>query len=277
MIIWIASYPKSGNTLLRSLIYSLFFSNDGFLDLSKLSVIPNYNQIRFFEGLISKDERFDIKKISENWNASQSRINSSNKLKLLKTHNSNCKINGNPFTTKKNTAGVILVVRDPRDVVLSASNHFSLSNKKVCEILLDRNAKLLPRENLEHEIVTILGSWVDNFKYWYNYRNCLLIKYEDMINNKYKVILELIKYFKMFVKTNISEEKINNTIKSTSFSNMQKQEVKGFFKESVTVDKKKIQFFNKGKSKNWVGNLDKKIQNKLEKSFYNEMKFLGYL
>ena len=277
MIIWIASYPKSGNTLLRSLIYSLFFSNDGILDLSKLSVIPNYNQIRFFEGLISKDERFDIKKISENWNASQSRINSSNKLKLLKTHNSNCKINGNPFTTEKNTAGVILVVRDPRDVVLSASNHFSLSNKKVCEILLDENAKLLPRENLEHEIVTILGSWVDNFKYWYNYKNCLLIRYEDMINNKSKVILELINYFKMFIKTDISEEKINNTIKSTSFSNMQKQEVKGFFKESVTVDKKKIQFFNKGKSKNWVGNLDKKIQNKLEKAFYNEMKFLGYL
>ena len=277
MIIWIASYPKSGNTLLRSLIYSLFFSNDGFIDLSKLSVIPNYNQIRFFEGLISKDERFDIKKISENWNASQSRINSSNKLKLLKTHNSNCKINGNPFTTEKNTAGVILVVRDPRDVVLSASNHFSLSKKKVCEILLDKNAKLLPRENLEHEIVTILGSWVDNFKYWYNYKNCLLIRYEDMINNKSKVILELINYFKMFIKTDISEEKINNTIKSTSFSNMQKQEVKGFFKESVTVDKKKIQFFNKGKSKNWVGNLDKKIQNKLEKAFYNEMKFLGYL
>ena len=243
MIIWIASYPKSGNTLLRSLIYSLFFSNDGFLDLSKLSVIPNYNQIRFFEGLISKDERFDIKKISENWNASQSRINSSNKLKLLKTHNSNCKINGNPFTTEKNTAGVILVVRDPRDVVLSASNHFSLSNKKVCEILLDENAKLLPRENLEHEIVTILGSWVDNFKYWYNYKNCLLIRYEDMINNKSKVILELINYFKMFIKTDISEEKINNTIKSTSFSNMQKQEVKGFFKESVTVDKKKNTIF----------------------------------
>ena len=277
MIIWIASYPKSGNTLLKSLIYSLFFSNDGFLDLSKLSVIPNYNQIRFFEGLISKDERFDIKKISENWNASQSRINSSNKLKLLKTHNSNCKINGNPFTTEKNTAGVILVVRDPRDVVLSASNHFSLSNKKVCEILLDENAKLLPRENLEHEIVTILGSWVDNFKYWYNYKNCLLIRYEDMINNKSKVILKLINYFKMFIKTDISEEKINNTIKSTSFSNMQKQEVTGFFKESVTVDKKKIQFFNKGKSKNWVENLDKKIQNKLEKAFYNEMKFLGYL
>ena len=277
MIIWIASYPKSGNTLLRSIIYSLFYSNDGILDLSKLNVIPNYNQFRFFEGLINEKDRFNIKKVSEKWDTSQKRIISNNKIKLLKTHNSNCKINGHEFISNKSTAGVIYVVRDPRDVVLSASNHFSLSNKKVCEILLDENAKLLPRENLEHEIVTILGSWVDNFKYWYNYKNCLLIRYEDMINNKSKVILELINYFKMFIKTDISEEKINNTIKSTSFSNMQKQEVKGFFKESVTVDKKKIQFFNKGKSKNWVGNLDKKIQNKLEKAFYNEMKFLGYL
>ena len=277
MIIWIASYPKSGNTLLRSLIYSLFFSNDGILDLSKLSVIPNYNQIRFFEGLISKDERFDIKKISENWNASQSRINSSNKLKLLKTHNSNCKINGNPFTTEKNTAGVILVVRDPRDVVLSASNHFSLSNKEVCELMLNRNATLMPRKKLKHEIITMLGSWNDHVKYWRNHKNCLLIKYEDMISDKHRVIQKIINYFKRYLKLEIDEEKIINTINSTSFSNMQLQEGKGLFKENVENKNKKIKFFYKGKIKNWDGKLDKNIREKIENKFYNEMKELGYL
>ena len=74
MIIWIASYPKSGNTLLRSIIYSLFYSNDGILDLSKLNVVPNYNQFRFFEGLINEKDRFDIKKVSEKWDKSQKRI-----------------------------------------------------------------------------------------------------------------------------------------------------------------------------------------------------------
>ena len=28
-IFWVASYPKSGNTLLRSILISLFFTSDG--------------------------------------------------------------------------------------------------------------------------------------------------------------------------------------------------------------------------------------------------------
>ena len=30
MFVWIASYPKSGNTLVRSMLTSYFFSNDGY-------------------------------------------------------------------------------------------------------------------------------------------------------------------------------------------------------------------------------------------------------
>ena len=260
MIIWIASYPKSGNTLLRSIIYSLFYSNDGILDLSKLNVIPNYNQFRFFEGLINEKDRFDIKKVSEKWDTSQKRIISNNKIKLLKTHNSNCKINGHEFISNKSTAGVIYVVRDPRDVVLSASNHFSLSNKEVFELMLNRNATLMPRKKLKHEIITMLGSWNDHVKYWRSHKNCLLIKYEDMISDKHRVI-----------------QKIINTINSTSFSNMQLQEGKGLFKENVENKNKKIKFFYKGKIKNWDGKLDKDIREKIENKFYNEMKELGYL
>ena len=43
MIIWLASYPKSGNTLLRSILASYFFSKDGLLkfeDLYKITQFP---------------------------------------------------------------------------------------------------------------------------------------------------------------------------------------------------------------------------------------------
>ena len=43
MIIWLASYPKSGNTLLRSILVSYFYSNDGLLkfeDLIKINQFP---------------------------------------------------------------------------------------------------------------------------------------------------------------------------------------------------------------------------------------------
>ena len=277
MIIWIASYPKSGNTLIRSLLYSLLVSPNGDLDLSKLSFIPNYNQFRFFENLINEEERFNVKTISDNWQKSQKNIITKGKIKLLKTHNSNCVINQNHFASENTTAGVIYIVRDPRDVLLSSARHFSLDQNLMKKNMFDKNAKLMPRKNLKHEIVTVLGSWSDNYKSWVNSKNCLLIKYEDIINNKKKVILDLIKYLSNFLKLEISQNKINKVIESTSFENMKKQEEKGLFQENVFDKKEKIKFFNKGMSKNWVENLNKDIQIEIEKEFDKEMKYLGYL
>ena len=39
-IFWITSFPKSGNTLIRSLLASLFFTDDGIVDLNLLQNIP---------------------------------------------------------------------------------------------------------------------------------------------------------------------------------------------------------------------------------------------
>ena len=277
MIIWIASYPKSGNTLIRSLLYSLLVSADGELDLSKLSFIPNYNQFRFFEKLINEEDRFNVKAISDNWQKSQKNMITKGKIKLFKTHNSNCIINQNHFASEDTTAGVIYIVRDPRDVLLSSARHFSLDQNLMKKYMFDKNAKLMPRANLKHEVVTILGSWSDNYKSWINSKNCLLIKYEDIVNNKKKVILDLIKYLSNFLKLEISQNKINKVIESTSFENMKKQEEMGLFQENVFDKKEKIKFFNKGVSKNWVENLNKDIQIEIEKEFNEEMKYLGYL
>ena len=277
MIIWIASYPKSGNTLIRSLIYSLIASPNGELDLSKLSFIPNYNQFRFFEKLINEEERFDVKKISDMWRKSQENIITKGKIKFLKTHNANCIINQNHFTSKNTTAGVIYIVRDPRDVLLSASRHFSVDHNWMKKFMFDKNAKLMPRPNLKHEVITILGSWSDNYKSWLNSKNCLLIKYEDILNDKKKVVSDLIKYINNFLKIEISQNKIDKAIETTSFENMKKQEERGLFKENVFNKKKKINFFNKGLSKSWVENLNKNIQIEIEKEFQEEMKHLGYL
>ena len=55
----------------------------------------------------------------------QDAINLDNKIKFIKTHNALCNINNYPFTDKENTLGVIYLVRDPRDVLVSYSNHIS--------------------------------------------------------------------------------------------------------------------------------------------------------
>ena len=42
MIIWLASYPKSGNTLARSLLSSYIFSKDGNLNFKLLRNIKQF-------------------------------------------------------------------------------------------------------------------------------------------------------------------------------------------------------------------------------------------
>ena len=43
MIIWIASYPKSGNTWIRALIAYYFFSKEEKFSFDLLKHIPNFN------------------------------------------------------------------------------------------------------------------------------------------------------------------------------------------------------------------------------------------
>ena len=48
MIFWIASYPKSGNTWLRALLSSYYYSNKGFFDQNLLKQIGQFPEKNYF-------------------------------------------------------------------------------------------------------------------------------------------------------------------------------------------------------------------------------------
>ena len=63
MIIWLASYPKSGNTLVRSLLASYFFSDEGEFNFNLLRMIDQFPNIRLFKELgINLSDRNEIDK-----------------------------------------------------------------------------------------------------------------------------------------------------------------------------------------------------------------------
>ena len=82
MIIWIASYPKSGNTWVRSFISSILFTKDGDVDLSKLENICQFPLRSQFNNYI--DDLQDVKKVYQNWSNVQNYMNLDNKIKFLK-------------------------------------------------------------------------------------------------------------------------------------------------------------------------------------------------
>ena len=286
MIIWLASYPKSGNTWIRSLLTSYFYSNDG---------VFNFNLLKKIEQFSSKNVPIQLNdkssyqtKISKNWIPAQKIINDDKKVHLLKTHNAICAINGNNFTDKFNTIGAIYIVRDPRNLVTSLANHYEfnleesfnfISNKR--KIIFLKNDNLKSKSKDEPEDFNFLGDWASHYKSWKNINFCevKIVKYEDFLKNPRENFISILNFLLKFMKFDIDQKKILNALESTKFSNLSKMEEENDFDESVisSKTKKKIKFFNLGKKNNWKNLLDKSLIRKINTCFKTEMSELGYL
>ena len=280
MIIWVASYPKSGNTWVRSIISSLVYTEDGIFNFPSIKKIDQYPQRRFLE-YFTRDYN-NIHEIKKHWITSQERINLDTKIKFFKTHHLNCKIDNYPFTNKECTRATIYIVRDPRNLIDSISNHFSKSIEESKKFLL--TSKILsPGKEIElrgGNVITYLGSWKEHYKFWTNdNENLLIIKYEDLVKNIHQEIDKIIAFLKNYIDLEVSDTKKENIIKSTSFEALKKIEDNGDFTENVFVKgrSEKVRFFNKGPNNNWQKTLPTKIQKDLETELNNELKELGYL
>ena len=88
MILWIVSYPKSGNTWVRALISTYLYSNSGEFNFDLLRKIPKFIQEKFISSLVDLTVlQQSPLKITEYWKDAQLRINLDNQVKFLKTHN----------------------------------------------------------------------------------------------------------------------------------------------------------------------------------------------
>ena len=279
MFIWLASYPKSGNTFTRALIASYFFSKDGNFNFSLIKNILQFPDLGLFRrlGVDVKNE----KEVIKNYVKVQESINVKKSVQFFKTHSYLFNIENNPFTDLNNSLGVVYIVRDPRNVVLSASRHNQKSHEKTVDDLI--NGHVLGRNDGTRPTV-YSGSWSGNFNSWKSFQSVnkyLLVKYEDLINDKEKIFHDILKFIFKLKKVDfvLDKKKFQNALETTDFQNMKKLENEQGFEESM-VDKKtgkKINFFHLGKKTDWKTSLDVSLQNKLQKVFEKEMIEIGYL
>ena len=285
MFVWLASYPKSGNTFVRSLLSAYFFSKDGNFSFDLIKNIKQFPNITLFEKL-GIDIKNDLEVI-KNYIHVQKTFCKKNSVQFLKTHSYLFNIkNKYPFTDLNNSLGVIYVVRDPRNVVTSFAkfSNYSLEESfdaMVNEISFGGNLEAEKRHGERTKVWT--GTWAQNYHSWksFNYQNrYLLIKYEDLIDNTEREFTKILEFIYSLNKSSFSvdENKLKNVLKTTSFSNMQYLEKKSGFNESkLDKEGKKIPFFNLGPDNDWKKLLDVKLKEKIEKIFEKEMKELNYL
>ena len=277
MIIWLASYPKSGNTWLRMFLKSYFLKPGEKFGLEN-SRLDNFKSQGFPDQEILDHLRVDYNKFEEivkNWEAMQDYINLNNKTNYIKTHNAMVTVGSYKFTTTRNTKGIIYIVRDPRDVLVSLSHHMGIDYEKTFEHLSSSYNFEYPSSGDKRYKKTLMGAWSDHYKSWKNFKSCqtLIVKYEDMVLDEYNTFKKIIKYLMEVDGAEYKEEKLIKALKQTQFDELQKMEKDEGFSEKGKGEL----FFRKGKIGEWEKDLSVNLIKKIEKMFSKEMIELGYL
>ncbi|MDC2995877.1 sulfotransferase domain-containing protein [Candidatus Pelagibacter sp.] len=276
MIIWIASYPKSGNTWVRSIISSYFFSKTGNFNFSLLKNISLYPGPKYFNTKIRKPGE-----VSLFWEMSQKNIIQNQRITFLKTHNALVALNNRNFTTEKTTLGAIYIIRDPRNILSSLKNHYGFKDyNEALEFMTNKKKYIWDvRKEKDFSGFQFLGSWSDHYKSWIENTKfkTLLLKYEDLENDCYSTSHKLIKYILLLNgKNKVDEKKLFKSVETTKFDILKKKEKETGFDESIKVNNINKSFFFLGPENKWKNKLPKEILSKAEKEFEDDLNYFSY-
>ena len=283
MILWIASYPKSGNTWLRSLLSAYYSSEDGVFNQAILKNIGQFPEKRHFASFDYNSK--DVTDTTRFWIKAQEKINEDKKLRFFKTHNIFGAVNNHKFTNKKNSAGCIYIVRDPRNVITSLKNHYELSYDESLKWMTNSKKFIYDVENVKQDGYSdfqFISSWSTNYKSWKIQKEIpvKIIRYEDLLKETYVVFKDIIEFTNKIlnIKKKIDRNKIKNSVSSTFFDKLKNEEKKNGFIEAVSSkkNKEKIPFFYLGPDNDWKKILDKGQQSEFTDIFEEDLKELGY-
>jgi hypothetical protein len=246
-ILWLASYPKSGNTWLRAFLHNLMRNAQQPIEPNRLNELTlGDGMARFFAPHAGGRATIDM--APQEIAALRARVQrdlaaTSPDTVFVKTHNWLGLDHGQPCIDMDITAGAIYVVRNPLDVAPSLADHFGLTLDQAIAQMGDAEARTL---NLKHRVPDVMSSWSNHVKSWTSQRNARLhlMRYEDMIAKPLASFTQLTR----FLGLPASPERIERAIRFSSFDTLRTLEARGGFVERSSHSKA---FFRQGGSGGW--------------------------
>ncbi len=261
-ILWLASYPKSGNTWIRSFLASYLMPTGTAPDINNLSKFTTADVRQdFFDAAAGKPFRGST---LEEWVKVRSKAvrliaGSKRNVHFVKTHCQPVVLMDEHLIPPEVTAGAIYIMRNPFDLAPSYARHSSSD----IDTAIDRMCNVDNVMGTPNGIFDALGRWDDHVARWTEAPGLPrhVIHYEDMIEAPDPTFRELLG---TFLKVPLDEAKLASAIKATSFASLKKHEEKHGFHEKP---KDMQNFFAKGQAGVWREDLTPVQIERLRDSF----------
>lgn len=273
--LWLASYPKSGNTWLRAM-YTAWLQ-DGLPSLHQLqggempSVRATFDQaLGIPSTLLSPAETDHLRPLADA--VFNDASDASGRLLVRKVHDHFLTNKGQPVVSTAVAVGAIYVVRDPRDVALSLAHHSGQTVGYIVGYLGDHNAVSGQHpDEVAPQLRQRLGSWSDHVLSWAEQVELPVevVRYEDCAMAPHDVLRKLL----LMGQLATVEERLRRAAASCHFDVLRRMEQEVGFPEAA----RPIPFFRRGAAQGWRGVLDGYLQARIEQDHSTVMKRYGYL
>jgi hypothetical protein len=276
-IVWIASYPKSGNTWLRVFLYQLMRIMGGHPrdkdEINKLDRASTYEARLFglFEQFLGKPlataTRGEVINIRPQVQATIAQRSPA--VSLVKTHNVLGKIGGIPTINLAVSRGIVYVVRDPRDVALSLASHLGSPVDEAIKVMASKG---FHTENKKEAAFETWGSWSEHVFSWTSAAEptLLVVRYEDLQADPIGQFTAITRHLRQ----KPTPEQIAEAVELSAFDKLRWAEDKNDFRER---SERAGRFFRQGRAGAWRDELTTQQAQRITDDHGEQMRRFGYL
>lgn len=243
-IVWLASYPKSGNTWFRCFLSALL---EGTVDVNRLQTDGIFSSRWLLDATYDIDGRLLTEQEVKNRMPTVIRYYAKEAEKLLF-----CKIHDaysynekeQPIIPADVSHKAIYLIRNPLDVVASYANHSQVTNDRAIQMMNKPNGYLARQKNglnISNQLPQLMYSWSGHVKSWQEQEaiEVITVRYEDMKTQPLATFSRVVAALGL----DCSQEQIAKAIALTQFEKLQQAEKKDGFKEKNITSPS---FFRKG-------------------------------
>ena len=269
--VWLASYPKSGNTWFRS-VFAVLAEQRPLRPArrrpDRVAARPDRPRARLDTSDLTADEIDRLRPQADE--AVDALFEAPH---LRKIHDALSTADGAAIVSARATRCAVYLVRDPRDVAVSFAHHSDRSIAQSVERLCSPVAGInTGDQDIAPQTRQHLGTWSQHVLGWVDHAPfpVHVLRYEDCVADPFASFGGALK----FAGFEIADSELRDAVARTSFANLQERERAAGFAERLS---RRSPFFRRGVAGGWRDELDPALAERIESAHGDVMRRFGYL